>query len=177
MRIAPASIRLRPRPGRSGAAGLLGAAVLALLAGAAPAGAVNGAVAGPPNAPINRPAAGPAGPTGGGAVAVDAVGTVGSDGTVTLSGSYRCLTGGAVFVSSSLRIGDQSRSIGNGTRATCDGSPHRWSSQEKPYALDARPGPARVEATLVHLTEGPLVPMPEFLAVQQQDITLVADGR
>ncbi|WP_329570877.1 DUF6299 family protein [Kitasatospora sp. NBC_01266] len=164
MRIAPAPLRGRARSRSAGsrAAGLFGAtALLALFAGAAPADAVNGAVHGA---------------LAGSAVSVDSQGTVAPDGTVTLSGSYQCMTGGAVFVSSSLRIGNQSSSIGNGTQATCDGAQHRWISQGKPDQLLVKPGAAQVQATLVHLTEGALVPMPEFLAAQSQDITLVADG-
>ncbi|MCX4744867.1 DUF6299 family protein [Kitasatospora sp. NBC_01287] len=152
MRVSPALNRVRPRT-----AGLLGAALLALLTAAAAPAATAGA-------------------TGAQEVRIDSTGSVSADGTVTLTGSYRCLSGGAVFVSSNLRIGDESRNLGTGVRAACDGASHRWSSRAKPEQLDAKPGPAQAEATLVHLTEGSLVPMPEFLAVGRQDITLVADG-
>ncbi|GAB2694641.1 DUF6299 family protein [Kitasatospora kifunensis] len=151
MRVRPTPVRVRPR-----VAGLLGAALLALLGAATPAGAAAGET-----------------------LSVARMGVIASDGTVTLTGTYRCSTAGAVYVTSNLRVGQTQTNIGNGVRATCDGNEHSWTSQGKPAQLHAQPGPARVEATLTHLTQGPawwLPVLPEFLAQQSQDIMLVADG-
>ncbi|MFF7636763.1 DUF6299 family protein [Kitasatospora sp. NPDC008050] len=151
MRVRSTSVRAVPR-----AAGLLGAALLALLGAAAPAGAAAGDT-----------------------LTVDPVGTVAPDGTVTLSGTYQCSASGSVFVTSNLRIGQQESNVGDGVRALCDGREHAWASQGKPAQLHAAPGAARVEATLTHLTQGPawwLPVLPEFLARQGQDISLVASG-
>ncbi|WP_329577801.1 DUF6299 family protein [Kitasatospora sp. NBC_01250] len=151
MRVRSTSARALPR-----AAGLLGAALLALLGAATPADAAAGDM-----------------------LSVDSVGTLASDGTVTLSGTYQCSTGGAVFVTSNLRLGQSEANIGDGVRALCDGNKHGWISQGKPAQLHPALGAARVEATLTHLTQGPawwLPVLPEFLAQQGQDITLVASG-
>ncbi|MET7700047.1 DUF6299 family protein [Streptomyces sp. NPDC005485] len=105
-------------------------------------------------------------------VTVDPTGTVTSDGTITLSGTYRCLSGtGPVFVSSSVSQGDPRVRHGiGGTSALCDGAEHRWSNSET--RKDAfTPGAAHVEATVMELSGGGL-PMPRFHASRRQDITL-----
>ncbi|MGF1429314.1 DUF6299 family protein [Kitasatospora sp. LaBMicrA B282] len=146
MRVPAALVRVRPR-----AAALLAAAVLGVLGTAVAA---------------------PAAAAGTDAVTIDPVGTVAADGTVTLTGSYHCDYPGAVFLSPNLRVGDRSENIGNSLRATCDGQQHAWRAQAQPYQWVVQPGPAEADASLVHLTEGPLVPMPEFLARGQQAIML-----
>ncbi|MGW1778257.1 DUF6299 family protein [Streptomyces sp. NPDC002143] len=110
-------------------------------------------------------------------VTVDAVGRIASDGTVTLSGTYRCIGGtGPVFVSSSVRqnSGNNRHGVG-GTRAVCDGAEHAWKNTGKvaPDALE--PGAAQVEATLMELRPEGGLPLPRFHAVQERDITL-AEG-
>jgi hypothetical protein len=108
-------------------------------------------------------------------VTVDPVGTIAADGTVTLSGTYRCLGNrGPVYVSSSL---GQSRphlryGIG-GTSAVCDGAEHRWVNTGKPMPGELKPGAARVEATVMELDPSAGIPLPRFHALRQQDITLV----
>ncbi|MEU7027554.1 DUF6299 family protein [Streptomyces sp. NPDC046275] len=114
-----------------------------------------------------------AGPLDG--LSVDPRGTVAQDGTVTLSGSYRCAddSAGPVFVSSTLVQADRSAGIG-GTRAVCDGRVHRWTNSAVVKEPGYRAGTARVEATLMQLTPtGPLgLPMPGFLATEEADVTL-----
>lgn len=107
-------------------------------------------------------------------VTIDPTGHVAPDGTLTLSGTYRCLGGnGPVFVSSSLQQGDSPVRKGvGGTVAICDGADHTWTNTDKTDPARYRPGPARVEATLMELSGGGL-PLPRFHAVRQQDITLV----
>ncbi|MEU6801948.1 DUF6299 family protein [Streptomyces neyagawaensis] len=107
-------------------------------------------------------------------VTVDATGKVAADGTLTLSGTYRCLGGsGPVFVSSSLQQGNSLVREGvGGSVAICDGADHTWTNTDKAEPGRFRPGPARVEATVMELSGGGL-PLPRFHAVRQQDITLV----
>ncbi|WP_432083320.1 DUF6299 family protein [Streptomyces sp. WAC 04229] len=109
-------------------------------------------------------------------VTVDRTGRVAADGTVTLSGTYRCTAaGGAVFVSSSVRQGDSSVRHGiGGTRAVCDGLEHRWVNTGTPSAEALKPGAAHVEATLMELRTTSGLPLPSFHALQGQDVTLVA---
>ncbi|MET9579988.1 MULTISPECIES: DUF6299 family protein [Streptomyces] len=109
-----------------------------------------------------------------GSVTVDAVGRITADGTVTLSGTYRCASSsGPVFVSSSLSQGVSTTRHGiGGTRAVCDGAEHRWvnTGRTTPGAVVA--GAARVEATLMELRTFSGLPLPSFHAVQGQDVTL-----
>ncbi|MFD9933182.1 DUF6299 family protein [Streptomyces massasporeus] len=109
-----------------------------------------------------------------GSVTVDAVGRITADGTVTLSGTYRCVSSsGPVFVSSSVSQGVSPTRHGvGGTRAVCDGAEHRWvnTGLVTPGALVA--GAARVEATLMELRTFSGLPLPSFHAVQGQDVTL-----
>ncbi|MEV1063013.1 DUF6299 family protein [Streptomyces sp. NPDC050263] len=110
-------------------------------------------------------------------VTVDAVGRIASDGTVTLSGTYRCIGDtGPVFVSSSVRqnSGNTRHGIG-GTRAVCDGAEHAWRNTGKVASGDLEPGVAHVEATLMELRPEGGLPLPRFHAVQERDITL-AEG-
>ncbi|MEU9186657.1 DUF6299 family protein [Streptomyces sp. NPDC048484] len=107
-------------------------------------------------------------------VTVDPTVPLAADGTVTLSGTYRC-TGatGPVFVSSSLRQGGFSRrgSVG-GTAAVCDGAWHRWTNTERTKPGWFRPGAAKVGATLTEL-RAVVLPLPLFHAAREQDVTLV----
>ncbi|WP_060906191.1 DUF6299 family protein [Streptomyces scabiei] len=105
---------------------------------------------------------------------IDPIGSVAPDGTVTLSGTYRCLgANGPVFVSSSLQQGDSRVRKGvGGSSAVCDGAEHTWTNTDRAEPGRYVPGPARVEATVTELSGGGL-PLPRFHAVRQQDITLV----
>ncbi|MER6154585.1 DUF6299 family protein [Streptomyces sp. NPDC001868] len=108
-------------------------------------------------------------------VTVDPTGYVAADGSLTLSGTYRCLGGnGPVFVSSSLQQGDSRVRKGvGGSTAVCDGAVHTWTNTGRAEPGRFLPGPARVEATVTELS-GSGLPLPKFHAVRQQDITLVA---
>ncbi|WP_328672023.1 DUF6299 family protein [Streptomyces sp. NBC_00328] len=101
-------------------------------------------------------------------------GTVAADGTITLSGTYRCTgAAGPVFVSSTVSQGDPlvSRPVG-GSSAVCDGAEHRWSNSEKRAPRILVPGPARVEATVFDISATGL-PLPSVHATREQDITVV----
>lgn len=109
-------------------------------------------------------------------VTVDRTGHLAADGTVTLSGTYRCLSGtGPVLVASSVSQGDARIRYGiGGTTAVCDGKEHRWTNSEKRTPGTLQPGGANVEATLFELSPGwGGLPLPLFHATQQQDITLM----
>ncbi|MCX4578169.1 DUF6299 family protein [Streptomyces sp. NBC_01571] len=111
-----------------------------------------------------------------GTVTVDTTGHLATDGTVTLSGTYRCLTStGPVLVSSSVRQGDSRVRHGiGGTATVCDGAAHRWANSGKREPGTLRPGAAHVEATLMELSPGAGgLPLPKFHAVRQQDITFM----
>ncbi|MEU9438001.1 DUF6299 family protein [Streptomyces sp. NPDC048252] len=109
-------------------------------------------------------------------VTVDQVGSIASDGTITLSGTYRCLGNtGPVFVSSSVGQGSGKARHGiGGTRAVCDGAEHAWKNTGKAGPTDLEPGAAHVEATLMELCPQGGLPLPRFHAAQERDITLTA---
>ncbi|MGW6537088.1 DUF6299 family protein [Streptomyces sp. NPDC055051] len=106
---------------------------------------------------------------------VDRAGLLGADGTITLSGTYRCLddSAGPVLVGSTLRQQDRSAGIG-GTRAVCDGALHTWTNTAVVKDPAYQPGDARVEATLTQLTpQGGLgLPTPGLLAAEEAPVTL-----
>ncbi|MGW4568535.1 DUF6299 family protein [Streptomyces sp. NPDC004561] len=107
-------------------------------------------------------------------VTVDRTGRVAADGTITLTGSYRCTGGtGPVFVSSSVSQGDLGVEHGiGGSMARCDGAEHRWRDIGKVSPDPLRAGAAHVEATLMELRPVGIAPLPAFHAVAEQDITL-----
>jgi len=108
-----------------------------------------------------------------GEITVDPTVTVAADGTITLSGTYRCTdAAGPVFVSSTVTQGDPSVShpIG-GSSAVCDGAEHRWSNSEKRAPKTLVPGPARVEATVFDISATGL-PLPTIHATREQDVTI-----
>ena len=113
-------------------------------------------------------------------VTVDPTGHLAADGTVTLSGTYRCTGGtGPVFVSSSLsqgKSGVQKNTVREGiggTGAVCDGAEHRWTNTDRTDPGRFEPGAARVEATVMELRSAGILLLPYFHASQRQDITLV----
>ncbi|MFJ8809910.1 DUF6299 family protein [Streptomyces sp. NPDC102490] len=109
-------------------------------------------------------------------VTVDPTGRLAADGSVTLSGTYRCTGGtGPVYVSSTVSQSDPSVRYGvGGTRAVCDGLEHRWVNTGTPDTVAFKPGAAHVEATLMELRPMGIVPLPTFHARQAQDVTLTA---
>ncbi|MFD0395093.1 DUF6299 family protein [Streptomyces nogalater] len=119
-------------------------------------------------------AAAPAAAAPGEYITVDATGRIAADGTVTLSGSYRC-TGatGPALVGSSVSQGTVRRQGIGGSAARCDGVEHRWQNSGKPYGQALRPGAARVHATAVELRASGILLLPVFHAEADRDITLV----
>ncbi|MFJ9041585.1 DUF6299 family protein [Streptomyces sp. NPDC102406] len=107
-------------------------------------------------------------------VTVDPTGQVAADGTVTLSGTYRCQhSTGLTFVSSSVRQGSEIRRYGiGGTSAVCDGAEHRWQNSGKAQPDAVKPGAAHVQATIMELRLRNGLPLPYFHAVRDQDVTL-----
>lgn len=132
-----------------------GAAALLLLAAAAPA-----------TAAADDPSE---------SVTVDRTGLLATDGTVTLSGTYRCEgSSGPVFVSSSVRqkkTPNVHHGIG-GTLAVCDGKEHRWENTGVPTPGSVKSGATDVEATIVELHPVGGLPLPRFHAIQKQNVTL-----
>ncbi|GHD89049.1 DUF6299 family protein [Streptomyces naganishii] len=107
-------------------------------------------------------------------VTVDPTARMAEDGTVTLTGTYRCSGAtGAVFVGSTLGQNASSTRYGiGGSRALCDGKEHRWVNSGKPSST-LEPGAAHVEATVMELAPQDGLPlMPRLHATVQQDITL-----
>ncbi|MEU6068013.1 DUF6299 family protein [Streptomyces sp. NPDC047082] len=107
-------------------------------------------------------------------VTVDPTGRVAADGTVTLSGTYRCTGGtGPVFVSST--VGQDSSTVRygiGGTKAVCDGAAHTWVNTGKVEKGRLSPGASHVEATVMELRPEGGLPLPYFHAQQQQEVTL-----
>ncbi|MEW2131763.1 DUF6299 family protein [Streptomyces sp. NPDC005435] len=110
-------------------------------------------------------------------VTVDAVATIEEDGTVTLSGTYRCLPAtGPVFVSSSIDQDDSRVKYGiGGTRARCDGTRHHWTNSGQVPDDALRVGPAHVEATVMELRPSGIAFLPVFHARGERDVRLVED--
>jgi hypothetical protein len=108
-------------------------------------------------------------------VTVDPTGRIASDGTITLSGTYRCSDStGPVFVSSSVgqkKTPNVRHGIG-GTLAVCDGKEHTWENSGKPTPDSIKSGAADVEATIVELHPVGGLPLPRFHAIHRQDVTL-----
>ncbi|GAA3156706.1 DUF6299 family protein [Streptomyces echinatus] len=123
-------------------------------------------------------AVGPAGADPSELITVDPVGLIASDGTVTLSGSYRCVGGtGPVLVSSSLSQADPGLRHGiGGSTARCDGAEHRWENSGKATPEVLKSGAARVEATLMELRPSGILVLPVLHEATDRDITLARNG-
>ncbi|MEU9736863.1 DUF6299 family protein [Streptomyces sp. NPDC048002] len=108
-------------------------------------------------------------------VTVDPTGRIAADGTITLSGTYRCSGGsGPVFVSSSVGAAGSSVRHGiGGTPARCDGMEHRWENTGTPGSTTLAPGRAQVEANLVELDTSAGLPLPSVRAAHRQEVALV----
>ncbi|MFB7503033.1 DUF6299 family protein [Streptomyces broussonetiae] len=120
-------------------------------------------------------AAGPAGADPSESITVDPTGKLASDGTVTLSGTYRCTKGtGPVFVTSSISQGDSQVKHGiGGSAAECDGAEHHWQNTGKTSSETFKAGTAHVEATLMEMRPEGIIPLlPFFHAEKDQDVKL-----
>ncbi|MEV0117710.1 DUF6299 family protein [Streptomyces sp. NPDC050844] len=105
---------------------------------------------------------------------VNGTGTIAADGTITLSGTYRCLpdgTPGPVFVGSTLVRGNESTGIG-GTHAVCDGQVREWTNTSKGTGSRYERGEATVRAHLVKLSTKSVLPMPQPLAHEEARVEL-----
>ncbi len=112
------------------------------------------------------------------AVTVDEEGRVADDGSITLSGTYRCLGAeGTVFVGSSVSRAatDTVRHGVGGTLAVCDGKQHRWKNTGRVSGGELKAGPAHVEATIMELRPSGILLLPVPHAVGKRNITLVRD--
>ncbi|MEU9102692.1 DUF6299 family protein [Streptomyces sp. NPDC048361] len=131
----------------------------------AAAGALLGVASAPAGAALTDTVS--AGPTG----------TVAKDGTVTLSGTYRCSPPsrpGPVFVSSGVLTGSVLHGIG-GTVATCDGDEHTWVNRDKVSSPERVPaGETVVQTTLMRLDTGTGLPLPVILATERHTVDLRA---
>ncbi|MDT6982706.1 DUF6299 family protein [Streptomyces lusitanus] len=109
-------------------------------------------------------------------VTVDPEGRIAADGTVTLTGTYRCVANtGPVFVSSSVNQSTPNVTYGiGGTAAVCDGAEHRWENSGKVPKDALKAGPAKVEATLMELRGSGILVLPVPHAVSRHDVTLAA---
>lgn len=116
-------------------------------------------------------------------VTVDPTGHIAEDGTVTLSGTYRCVgSNGPAFVSANVRKSTTNSSGGTttviqgigGTAAVCDGEKHRWENSSVP-SMEVEPGKVSVEATVTELSFHGILPLPRFHAVARHDVTLTKD--
>ncbi|MCT7354597.1 DUF6299 family protein [Streptomyces sp. 15-116A] len=107
-------------------------------------------------------------------VTVNTVGKIAADGTVTLSGTYRCTAAtGPVFVSSSVHQGTSTVRYGvGGTKAVCDGRLHAWKNTGSVPAGAVKAGAADVEATVTELRPFGGLPLPVVHVVGRQEVKL-----
>jgi hypothetical protein len=107
-------------------------------------------------------------------VTIAATGQVADDGTITLSGTYRCVaSSGPVYLASSIEQDGDRQSVG-GTRAVCDGARHPWENTGRAGSDGYRPGSALVQATLMELRpDSGRVLTPHSHGTQEREITLV----
>ncbi|MFF5156531.1 DUF6299 family protein [Streptomyces sp. NPDC000348] len=106
-------------------------------------------------------------------VTVDKKGRM-ADGSVSLSGTYRCRGGeGPVFVSSSVgRPSSRVHYSLGGTRAVCDGKEHRWENSAAVPGDALKAGRARAEAILMELRPSGILLLPVVHATEDRDVTL-----
>lgn len=101
-------------------------------------------------------------------VTIDPTGQIAPDGTLTLSGTYRCSRGhsGPVLIGSQVIQKDARAGIG-GTAAICDGQEHTWANTGSTFGAIA-PGTGAGEATLVELE--PSSGLPPVAVVLDRDV-------
>ncbi|MER5767290.1 DUF6299 family protein [Streptomyces sp. NPDC001985] len=100
-------------------------------------------------------------------------GRIAQDGTLTLSGTYRCssLRSGPVLIGSNAVQGSARAEI-DGALATCDDRTHTWRETTDPSGAFT-PGSARGEAVLIELdSSNGFVPLPVILNTARSEITL-----
>ncbi|GAA2252150.1 DUF6299 family protein [Streptomyces amakusaensis] len=100
-------------------------------------------------------------------------GQIAKDGTLVLSGTYRCssLRSGPVLIGSNATQGEARAEI-DGALATCDDQVHTWRETTDP-AVGFAPGKARGTAALIHLDASrSFVPLPVILNTDDREVTL-----
>ncbi|MET9963219.1 DUF6299 family protein [Streptomyces sp. NPDC006326] len=110
------------------------------------------------------------------AISVQPYAQIGEDGTITLSGTYRCTDAspvGGIQIAASV-IQDHTRLTTGAGGAVCDGAEHEWESRASlRYTPDIHPGPARAEVRLQEVKLSGLMPKSlHTLAEDQQDIQI-----
>lgn len=100
-------------------------------------------------------------------------GSITSDGELTLSGSYRCLsTGDSVRVAASIERGENVWYGMDSIPASCDGSWHQWASTKATEPGAYKPGPVRVKTSLVEFRRSGFIPLPYAHAERIQEVVL-----
>ncbi|MEU5811181.1 DUF6299 family protein [Streptomyces sp. NPDC047718] len=103
-----------------------------------------------------------------------------ADGTITLSGTYRCeqpSPDGTIQIKAALVQGDVHLGIGAG-RAVCDGKDHDWHAHATlAYTPQVHAGPARVTAELQELHLSGLMPSSLDTVAADEKAVEVVDHR
>ncbi|MFF4222752.1 DUF6299 family protein [Streptomyces sp. L500] len=126
---------------------------------------------------VAAPVAAAPAPRSTGAMTIDPTATLAPDGTLTMTGTYRCRVvehTGTVYVASNVLQHAHTEGIG-GSKAVCDGARHRWRNSARPNGASLRPGPARADGTLLQISrDRGGIPLPRFLAVlPEREIKIV----
>ncbi|MEO3974741.1 DUF6299 family protein [Streptomyces sp. CAU 1734] len=106
-------------------------------------------------------------------VTIAPAGRIARDGTLTLSGTYRCssLRSGVVLIGAEATQGKK-RAGTDGTVATCDNRVHSWRNSGHPLKKFSTGG-ADGRATLIELdTSHGLIPLPVILNSHSRRLTL-----
>ncbi|MEU6862684.1 DUF6299 family protein [Streptomyces sp. NPDC046876] len=109
------------------------------------------------------------------AISVQPYAHIGEDGTITLSGTYRCNAGsptGATQISATV-VQEETHLTTSAGEAVCDGAEHEWQSTGRlPQSLglpgDVHPGAARFEARIQEVRFSGL--MPKSVSVFAEDV-------
>ncbi|MER6997698.1 DUF6299 family protein [Streptomyces sp. NPDC000410] len=102
------------------------------------------------------------------------------DGTLTMSGTYRCSEPSParrIFIASSL-VQEGKRLGFGGTEARCDGAEHSWTTSGPVGTvmnLGFHDGPAAVDARLMVMENVGGLPLPRVLAGGEKAVSLVDD--
>ncbi|MEV8532808.1 DUF6299 family protein [Streptomyces sp. NPDC051211] len=110
-------------------------------------------------------------------ISVQPYGHISENGTVTLSGTYRCTTpspSGAVQISATI-VQDGTRLGFGGEEAVCDGEQRKWSATGSlRMTPNIHPGGAGAEVRLQSVRpSGGLIPHVSYVAEEHRDVELV----
>jgi hypothetical protein len=106
-------------------------------------------------------------------VSIDPDGRVAKDGTITLTGTYRCSPrgSGSVLIGSKALQGANRAEL-DGSAATCDNRSHTWRGTGDAPGVRLVPGAATAEAHLVHLDTARGLPFPVILTADRAEVRL-----